>query len=185
MPLTYTEARPRVRTGDLIGIATRTPFGRFIHLLQIVAGLPHAHITHVGVALWLDDRLLLAEMCPSGNVIKPLSQYAKKRMVVCEPAPGSNLSLFDLGLDHITARHIPYGFFDLVRIGLRLLPLRLINTRGWGGDGAKDKVCSLLPAMIYKTMGGDVSGIPDLAAPAEAVCALALKFEIGEASPCH
>lgn len=114
----------------------------------------------------------------AGNVIKPLSQYAGKRMVVCSPPADTNLSLFDLGVDHITERHIPYGLLDLVRIGLRLLPLRFLDTRGWGGDGDGDKVCSLLPAWVYSLIGGDVSGIPKLAAPAEVVNALRVRFEI-------
>ena len=66
----------------------------------------------------------------------------------------------------------------MVRIGLRLLPRRVIDTRGWGGDGDSDKVCSLLPTMLYRAMGGSVSTIPDLASPAEVVQALGVKFEI-------
>jgi hypothetical protein len=41
-----------------------------------------------------------------------------------------------------------------------------------------DKVCSLLPTMMYRAIGGDVSGIPDLAAPAEVVQVLGVRFEI-------
>jgi hypothetical protein len=177
---TYAEARHHICTGDLIGIATGTWFGRLIHALQIMAGIPHPHISHVGIALWMGSRLMIAEMSTAGNVIKPLSQYEGKRMVVCNPAPSTNLELLDSGIEAITKRHIPYGFFDLLKIGLRVLPSRFIDTKNWGWDGDKDKVCSLLPAVIYKTMGGDVSMIPTLAAPAEAVNALGVKFEIGD-----
>jgi hypothetical protein len=177
-PLTYLQARPHIHTGDYVGISTGTVLGRVIHGAQAVAGLPDAHITHCGVAMWTGGRLMLLEMGAVGNVQRPLSQYAKKRMVVCPAAPGTNLSLFDLGLDHITDRPIPYGFFDLISIGLRLLPMRLIDTRQWGGDGDRDKVCSLLPTMVYRALGGDVSAIPDLAAPAEVALALNVKLRI-------
>jgi hypothetical protein len=175
---TYAQARSHINTGDTIGIQTGTLGGRIIHLGQVIAGLPHAHITHCGIAQWVGARLMVIEMGPAGNVIKPLSQYAGKRMTVSAPAAGTNLSLFDLGFDHITERHIPYGLLDLVRIGFRLLPMRVLDTQHWGGDGDRNKVCSLLPTMIYREMGGDVSAIPDLAAPAEVVQALGVKFKV-------
>lgn len=176
--LPYAQARPLIRTGDMIGIQTGTPGGHVIHAVQAMAGLPYSHITHCAVALWVGTRLMVLEMGPAGNVLKPLSQYAGKRMVVCAPPARTDLSQFDLSLDRITEHHIPYGVWDLLRIGLRLLPMRLIDTRGWGGDGQADKVCSLLPAMLYSAMGGDVSNIPALAAPAEVVAALDLRVEV-------
>jgi hypothetical protein len=175
---TYAQVRSHINTGDTIGIQTGTLGGRIIRLGQVIAGLPRSHITHCGIAQWVGTRLMVIEMGPAGNIVKPLSQYAGKRMTVSAPAPGTDLSLFDLGFDHITERHIPYGLLDLVRIGARLLPMRVMDTRGWGGDGDGDKVCSLLPTMLYRAMGGDVSGIPDLASPAEVVQALGVKFEI-------
>jgi hypothetical protein len=176
--ITYAQARSKIKTGDLIGVQTGTLGGRIIQLGQIIAGLPHAHITHIAIAQWVGTRLMALEMNPAGNVYKPLSQYAGKRMVVCAPPSGTNLSMFDLGLEHITERHIPYSALDLVRIGARLLPMRFIDTTGWGGDGDSDKVCSLLPAMAYSALGGDVSSTPDLAAPAEVVKALNVLFEV-------
>ena len=178
MSLPYHQARLRIKTGDMIGVSTGTIGGRFIRLGQGRAGLPRSHITHIAIAQWVGTRLMVIEMGPAGNIVKPLSQYAGKRMTVSPPAPGTDLSMFDLGFDHITERHIPYGLLDLVRIGARLLPMRLIDTRGWGGDGNRDKVCSLLPAMVYQAIGGDVSNIPVLASPAEVVQALGVRFEI-------
>lgn len=178
MKKTYAQARPLIATGDLIGIQTGTLGGRVIQSGQLIAGLEWSHITHCAVAMWVGTRLLVVEMGPAGNVLKPLSQYAGKRMVVCAPPVGTSLGLFDLGVDHITEHHIPYGLLDLARIALRLLPMRLMDTRGWGGDGDSDKVCSLLPTMIYRAMGGDVSVIPSLASPAEVACALTVRFEV-------
>ena len=174
----YAQARAAIQTGDTIGIQTGTLGGRVIQAGQAIAGLAYSHITHCGVAMWFGHRLMLVEMGPAGNAIRPLSQYAGKRVVVCPPAPGTDLSRFDLVLDHITERPIPYGFFDLISIGLRLLPMRLIDTRQWGGDGDRDKVCSLLPTMVYRALGGDVSASPDLAAPAEVAMALGVKLRI-------
>jgi hypothetical protein len=176
--LSYSQARALIRTGDTVCIATGTPGGRLIELGQRMAGLPFAHLTHCGVAVWMGGRLLLAEMGPGGNVLKPLSQYAGKRMAVCVQPAGVAHSHFDTVLDDLLDQHIPYSLGDLVRIGLRLAPSRFIDTQGWGGDGDSDKVCSLLPAMFYARMGADVSAIPKLAAPAEVVRALTVRFEI-------
>ncbi len=174
----YLEARVQINTGDLIGVSTGTPTGKVIQAGQVVAGLAWAHITHCAIAFWAAGRLYALEMNAGGNVYKPMSQYADHPMVVCAPPAGTDLSRFDLGVDHITDRHIPYSMADIARIGLRLLPMRLIDTRGWGNDGDADKVCSLLPSLIYRTLGGDVSAIPKLAAPAEVVSALLVRFEI-------
>jgi len=176
--LSYAKARTLIRTGDMIGIHTGTLGGYIIEVGQAIAGLPFSLITHCALAVWVGPRLMVVEMGPSGNSLKPLSQYADKPMVVCSPPVGTDLGRFDFGLDRITEHHIPYSALDLVRIGLRLLPMRLIDTRGWGGDGDADKVCSLLPAMLYKAIGGDVSTIPALAAPAEVVQILNIRFAI-------
>lgn len=178
---TYKQAREHICTGDLIGIQTGTPGGHLIQAGQVIAGLGLSHITHCAIAMWVGARLLVVEMGPSGNIFKPLSQYAGRPMVVCAPPAGTDLAGFDVGIDRITARHIPYSAADLLRIGVRLLPLRLIDTRGWGGDGGGDKVCSLLPAMVYGALGGDLSAVPKLASPAEVVNALAVRFQISAA----
>jgi len=117
-------------------------------------------------------------MNPGGNLLKPLSQYAGKRMVVCSPPEGTDLSQFDRGLDKLIEHHIPYGILDLIRIGLRLILQRLIDTRRWGSDDEQNKVCSLLPSMIYQSLGGDIKSIPTLASPAEVVAGLSVRFEI-------
>ena len=178
MSLPYHQARLRIKTGDMIGVSTGTIGGRFIRLGQVIAGVPHSHITHSAIAVWIGPRLMIVEMNPGGNLYKPLSQYEGKRMVVCSPPADANLSRLDADLDRITDHHIPYGIFDLVRIALRLLPMRLIDTRKWGGDSNRTKVCSLLPAMVYQAIGGDVSNIPALASPAEVVQALGVRFDI-------
>lgn len=175
---TYADVRNVVNTGDMIGIATDTIGGRLIELGQRIAGLPYAHITHNAIAVWEGNRLMVLEMSPSGNGLKPLSQYKDKRMVVCSPPSNTNFSKFDTAFDRATEHHIPYGLIDLLRIALRLLLMRFINTSRWGGDGDADKVCSLLPAFFYARMGGDTSAIPALASPAEVVNALTLQFEI-------
>jgi len=176
--LTYAQARSQIKTGDAIGIQTGTLGGRIIQLGQIIAGLPYSHITHSGVAEWQGDRLMIIEMGPAGNVMKPLSQYAGKRMVVSPPPTGTDLSRFKQGVDRATEHHIPYGAFDLSRIGGRLLPMRLVDTRGWGGDGDADKVCSTFTLMVYRFLGGDVSKFSRLAAPAEIPQGLGVRFEI-------
>jgi hypothetical protein len=176
--ISYAQARSQIKTGSLIGIQTGTLGGHIIQAGQVIAGLPFHHVTHCAVAVWLGQRLMAVEMNPGGNLFKPLSQYAGRRMVVCAPPPGTDPSRFDQALDHVTERHMPYSGFDLARIGLRLLPLRFVDTRRWGGDNDQDKVCSLLPAMLYNAMGGDVRGIPPLAAPADVVNALDVCFEV-------
>ncbi len=176
--LSYNKARSLIRNGDMVGVHTGTLGGSIIQAGQSIAGLPYSHITHCAIAVWRENRLMVAEMGPSGNTLKYMSQYAGKQMVVCEPSNGADTSRFELSLDHVLEHHIPYSAGDLARIGLRLLPMRFLNTRRWGGDGDATKVCSLFPSMLYNRMGGDVSAIPALAAPAEVVHALSVRFEI-------
>ena len=176
--LTYAEARTLIKTGDMVGIHTGTIACQLIQAGQRIAGLPWSHITHCGLAVWLLDRLYLVEMNAGGNVYKPLSQYSKQRMVICKPAKGTELDNFAQRLQVLTENHIPYSATDLLRIGLRMLPMRFIDTSKWGTDSDATKVCSLLPAMAYKTLGGDVSAIPVLSSPAEVVKALEMRFSI-------
>lgn len=174
----YSDARNLIKTGDMIGVATGTLGGRIIELGQVIAGVPYTHITHNAIAYWIGGRLMVVEMGVAGNVYKPLSQYAGKRMVVCSPPNNSFISKFNQAIDTVTKNHIPYSSGDLVRIAVRLLLLRFINTKNWGNDSNKNKVCSLLPAMVYQEIGGNINNIPNLAAPAEVVEALTVRFEI-------
>lgn len=175
---TYAHARSLIRTGDMVALETSTLFGDVIRVLQKIAGLEYAWATHCALAIWIGDGLYVFEMGPSGNIFKPLSQYEGCRMVVCEPAQKADIGRFHFAVTMRSRSYIPYGLVDLVRIGLRLLPLRFIDTKAWGRDGDGDKVCSLLPAWVYSLIGGDVSHIARLACPAEVVGGLRVRFEI-------
>lgn len=176
--LTYNAARTQVRTGDTVGVCTSGLGSYVVRIGQGIAGLANSHITHCGIAIWIGARLMLVEMGSSGNVIKPLSQYAGSSMIVCEPPASCDMRLVDAAFDRVTEKYIPYSAGDLVRIGARLLTRRLVENENWGRDSDRNKVCSLLPAMFYSKIGGDVSGIPVLAAPAEVIAALKMRLHI-------
>ncbi len=116
----YSNARSMIRSGDVIGIATRGPLSWLVRLVQRIAGFGQmSYMAHVGMAKWVDGRLFLVEMDGVRNVMVPLSQYEGLKMYVyC--CPVSELSVAET-FDQVIGRFIAYGYFDLVRIGLRMV----------------------------------------------------------------
>lgn len=176
--LTYAEARPLINSGDCIGVATRSASAAVVRGMQRVAGLRHAAITHTAMALWVGDRLYAVEMSTGGNVLRPLSQYAGYEMLISAPPWDADLSVLAEALRVATEQHIPYGFVDLVAIGLRLLPRRLVDTTRWGKDSGTDQVCSFFAARVYEHMGAELVGWPRRPCPAEVAEALQPRFVV-------
>lgn len=69
--MNYAEARSQIQDGDLIAVCGTegflSPFTRFF---------TRSRYTHVGVALWMDGGLWLAEINAGANHATPLSQFA-------------------------------------------------------------------------------------------------------------
>lgn len=153
----YADARPLIRTGDLIAVRSRR-IG-FPLLTRLVTRSPY---THTATAIWLQSRLLLAEMIGAGGVLAPASKYVGADFDVfrCPLDPDAIIDpTFDLlGLD------IDYDYGDLLRIGLAKLlgaPLPPAD------DGTL--ICSALSASIYLRAGLPRRDLPSIPAPCDVV----------------
>lgn len=156
--MNYAEARGLIKSGDLI--AVRSHRGGLSAITRVVTKSPY---THTAVAIWLADRLLLAEMNGGGACLVPASKYADTDFDVfpCPLADRGEViqAAFDLlGLD------IGYDFPDLLRIaGHELLGIAL--------PPADDSnlICSALSASIYLHAGLVRVGLPSIPAPRDVV----------------
>lgn len=168
----YDEARSLIKDGDHVGVCGVAWASRLTHAAQRLAGLRWAQVTHSGIAIWADGRLFIAEMSKGGNVIKPLSQYKHLDLVVSRaPVPIDRLKLAD-ALDETLKTHRPYGWFDLLKLGLLRGPaLRLGLSKPLATDSLRDLVCSMFSAWVYRLLGWE-RALPGLCFPAEVVMAL-------------
>jgi hypothetical protein len=128
--------------------------------------------------MWVGERLYAVEMSSGGNVLRPLSQYAGYEMLISAPPSDADVSVFAEAIQVATDQHIPYGFADLVAIGLRLLPRRLVDTNKWGKDSGEDQVCSFFAARVYGHMGAELDNWPRRPCPAEVAGALPPRFVV-------
>ena len=164
----YIQARAQINTGDLIAVRSRRV--GFPLLTRVVTRSPY---THTATAIWLGDRLLLAEMLGAGGVLAPVSKYADNDFDVfgCPLPPGAcvtpTLDLLGLAID--------YDYGDLLRIGLHEwfgAPLQAADN--------DQLICSALSASIYLHAGLPRGGLPSIPTPRDVVAWLgtAPKLEI-------
>ena len=180
----YAQARYRIKTGDCIGVKTRSIGGWFVRLGQHIAGLKWAKYGHTGIAIWVDVagemRLMMAEMNQGGDNYKPLSNYALHGCDIGVFEPPHDADMHGVGhvIRTILDRHIPYGWLDLVPLGMQLFLRRFVGANSFGGDNGKDQVCSYLTKSIYMELGAKFDGVPVRPAPGEVLDALKLRFEV-------
>lgn len=158
----YYQARPHISSGDVIGIATRGPLSPFIRFVQWLAGFgAMSDMAHVGVAKWIDERIFLVEMDGVRNVLCPLSQYAGLKMYVYKcPVP---VSAMDRLFDAILGRFIPYGYFDLIAIGLRMTFRIKSKSAVTANADMESMVCSHF-VLVWLMLAG---WVPPIRMPAE------------------
>lgn len=155
--MNYAEARGLIKSGDLIAVCSHR--GGLSAITRAVTRSPY---THTAVAIWLADRLLLAEMNGGGACLVPASKYADTDFDVfqCPAERGEVIhAAFDLlGLD------IGYDFGDLIAIAAHELFGRPL-------PAADDKnlICSALSASIYLHAGVSRQGLPSIPAPRDVV----------------
>lgn len=160
----YAEARPLIRTGDLI--AVRATHGGLPAVTRWVTRSPY---THTAVALWGGfrgvERLLVAQTNGAGCGLAPLSHFAR-----------TDFDVFDCPVDRGAAEQavwallgtrIRYDLADLARIAAH----RLL---GWPLPPADDGrlICSALSASIYLHAGWAPARLPSIPAPDDVVAAL-------------
>jgi hypothetical protein len=176
--MNYWEVRAQINTGDVIGIATRGPLSALIRWVQRLVGFgDRSDMSHMGVAKWIDGRLFLVEMDGVRNVMCPLSQYLGLKMYVFA-SPVSEVAM-TAQFDAVVGRYIGYGYFDLIRIGVRMV-FGLESPSAQDTDQT-DLVCSHFVLNWLMLAGWVVpSDMPSEPSPCELGAALAPKFTISK-----
>lgn len=180
----YEHARALICTGDCVAVSTRTWGGAIIRFGQRVAGLRWHHYSHVGIAVSVvvagEMRMCVAEMNQGGNNYRPLSQFVYDGcdVAIFEPPPGTDMQGLASAIRDAQERHIPYGWLDLVPIGIQLVVRRFRGPVDVGGDGGADRVCSFFAKLVYLLAGGRLPKTPYRPAPAELLEDLTLKLTL-------
>jgi hypothetical protein len=148
----YAEARPQIKTGDLIAVK-ETGFEAFV--IRTVTGSPY---THTATAIWAGNRLLIAETNPGGCRLAPLSQYAIDDFDVFNCPTDRNAC--ERAIWNELGSLIEYNYLDCLRIfGYKVFGIPLPKVDG------PDLICSALSATIYKKAGWAPSGLPSIPWP--------------------
>jgi len=158
----YIDIRSTIKSGDMI--ALKRPTTWFAKSVSFITG---SEYFHVGIALWINDRLLLAQMEPTGDNLVPLSQYTEFDVFEC-PKRTIGVEQFTW---QILNNHIPYSFADLFKAAINILfHMKLPQTPGC-------LVCSEMVEFIYKQCGWvtEYDGIPT---PASLAKKLTLKAQV-------
>lgn len=135
----YEEARTQIATGDLI--AVRDAHSWLGRLTQLIT---RSTYTHTGVAIWVGDRLYMAELNGGRNHLVPPSQLKNFDVMAC---PAGLVNIEEAILVSLT-HPIDYGFAAFVMIGLlNLLHLKLfVHWR-------RIIVCSGYCVAVYESAG--------------------------------
>lgn len=139
--MNYDEARTRIKTGDLI--AVRDVHNWLGRLTQFFTRSPY---THTGVAVWLGDRLFMADLNSGRNALHAVSQLAS--FDVFEAPEGLKAADIEFSLFDWLAKPINYGVLAFLVIGLKCY-LKLKTFIHW----RKIIVCSGGSVQIYEGAG--------------------------------
>lgn len=155
----YADARPLIRDGDLIAVRSR--HGGMPAAVRLVTRSPY---THTAVAVWVGERLLVAETRGVNACLAPLSQHA-----------GNDFDVFPCPVERRTAvaalwgllgDEIRYDYGDLLRIAAHeLLGVPLPERE----DGKL--ICSALSASIYLLAHWEAA-LPSIPTPRDVVRAV-------------
>ena len=165
----YEDARPIVRTGDLLFCSGAEPVSRII---QFATRSPYSHVALVVRMLSIDRLLLLEAEWPYGVRVVPLSSYFKNWNGSGKPYPGhllvarhtkldtndedtSSMFLSEL-VDNLGRR---YSLRRALRIGLREVAA-LAGLRFRELQMKKATVCSEYIYHVYSRLGVDISWNP-------------------------
>jgi hypothetical protein len=160
----YAAARVQIQTGDLIAV-------RDVHniLGTLTQVFTHSPYTHTGVAVWLGERLFIADLNSGRNHLTAVSQLSN--FDVCDPPSGLNRDDIERAVFDWLAKQIDYGFLAFPIIGLKCA-LRLKIFIHW----RKIIVCSGGSVQIYEMAGW--SEHSRMISPGELVDELSIKLEV-------
>src|SRR5690349_3994221 len=108
----YPEARDNIEEGDLI--AVRDVHNALGTMTQFFTRSPY---THTGVAVWLDERLFMADLNSGRNALHAVSQL--RNFDVFNPPAGIDRGAIRKSVFNWLANPINYGFAAFVVIGLK------------------------------------------------------------------
>jgi hypothetical protein len=162
--MNYTEARKKIKTGDIINI--RKHSGIISKLTEIFTRSPY---THTGISIWLNGGLWMAEINSGHNHLIPLSQFADINFDVFECPVDRNKVRTDI-LESLRVR-VNYGIISFILLGI--YNLFRIKERV---SSLKDKVCSEYVQDILINAGWNSPG--KMVSPYDLSKILKLKFEV-------
>lgn len=133
MSMDYEAARPLIQDGDLVAVReTRgllTPFTKFF------TGSP---VTHVGIALWTEDGLMMGELNSGHNHLVPLSQLSETDFDVHYPPVTRRdlvrqavMGMLRVKVDYSVLAMLVIGLLDWVHIRVFLHARRRLVCSGW------------------------------------------------------
>jgi hypothetical protein len=162
---TYSVIRYDIADGDLIAVKCPKTF-----IQKLITWATQSNYFHVGIAVWSNDRLLVAQMSTSGDNLVPLSQYANFDVYKCPVYSG----LVTDKIWQILGTFQPYNFKDAILAGINIR----FNTN-IGTPVASSMICSELVKVVYKECGWypDFAGIPT---PGYVSSKLTLKYSVTE-----
>lgn len=140
--MTYQEARSKIQDGDLISVF------KVKSLFNLATKYFTGDYTHVGVAVWIEDGLWMAETNGGGNHAIPMSQLRKYGFDVSEPPKGVDVSKAKSEILLALRDKETYGYFTTVVTGFIeyfRIPIT-INWRNW-------RHCSGLVTRIWDKIG--------------------------------
>lgn len=108
----YATARSIIEDGDLIGV-----HGEHGLLVWPTRFFTRSKVTHVGIAVWLDGGLYLAELNGGGNHYVPLSQLSEVGFEVRYP-PVNDRSRVKQAVQDLMRSKKTYGYLGLAVVGL-------------------------------------------------------------------
>jgi hypothetical protein len=109
----YDEARSLIDTGDLIAVRRKDSL-----LALATRFFTHGPHTHVGIALWVDEGLWMAELNGGGNHLVPLSQLTDFDFDVYRRPPEVSEAHVVKSIFSNLREKIEYGTAALFAIGL-------------------------------------------------------------------
>ena len=162
----YSDARTQIKDGDILFCTINGWFWWLVKIAQKMHGLKDYYdIVHVGVAKWAGGRLYITEMDGANDALIPLSQRINAGNVVRVFRTTYDI---DSKFEQQTESAIDYAFFDLIKIGARL-----IFGGGSGTDSKGQAVCSSYVCNWLKACGWNPpTGFPGVPSPGELARAL-------------
>lgn len=152
--LSYQEARPLIKNGDLLSFKVSRKNRTFLH--DLTKAVTRSHYYHSGIAVWMftqggEGRLFICEAHREGRRLVPLSMYSNVHfdVTVCPV----EFSLIEKSMLERVGT-VPYGFLDYITVGLRMT----FGISAKNDEGAE--ICSEMAQNLFSEAGFKVPDYP-------------------------